>query len=287
MYRKSAKPPPPVQGNLVTARTYLDELSAQADRAHLESEGIEAHVIQAASFNPALTAASGGVRLQVNEDDLDAARGILGAVSPEESEGDSEDPGAVRCPRCELAYCFHEKPRLHNSGGGGLGFLALPFTMFLAETRWRCHRCGHVWDDPKEGPADVTRLKPGDPRPVFRLRRANAGMGLFLGAGAGMLALLLIGREGLGVLLFAACVGVGLFLGRASRHDVCSVPECRALLPPDAAECPKCKGGIAGSVRTAEEHYVAAAEFRRELAGIRSVAARKKREKRAARAQRD
>lgn len=74
---------------------------------------------------------------------------------------------------------------------------------------------------------------------------------------------------------------------RISRVAAARVPECRALLPPDAAECPKCKGGIAGSVRTAEEHYVAAAEFRRELAGIRSVAARKKREKRAARAQRD
>jgi rubredoxin len=282
VYRKSATPPQQPAGDLVTARSYPDTVMAEADRAHLASEGIVGYVIEAASFNPALASAIGGVRLQVSERDLERATEILGVISPEESEGDDEGDGAVRCPRCELAYCAHERPRMHNAAPG-LGFLLLPYTMIFSEKRWHCHKCGHAWDDPKAGPTRVTRLVPGDPRPVFRLRRAHGGMGLFLGAIAGAVAALLIKSE-LGVLLFFALIALGVSIGRALRYDVCSVPECRAPLPPEAEACPKCKGGIAGVVHTAEEHYAAAADFRRELAGIRADARAKKRKKKAARA---
>jgi rubredoxin/ribosomal protein L40E len=277
VYRESARPAKRPPGELVTVQSYADTVLAEADRAHLASRGITAHVVEALGFNPALANATGAVRLLVGERDAPRAVEILGAVAPEEAEDDDEGESAVRCPRCELAYCALERPRMHNAAPG-LGFLALPFTMLFAKERWHCHKCGHAWDDPKEGPAAITKLEKGEPRPVFRLRRAHGGMGLFLGLGVGGLASIVLGGASGGLALLCVALA-GALLGRSFRYDVCSVRGCRAPLPPGAEECPKCKGGIAGVVHTAEEHYAAAADFRRELAGLRNQARAKKKRK--------
>jgi hypothetical protein len=241
---------------------------AEADRAHLASKGITAHVVEALGFNPALANATGAVRLQVRERDGERAVEILGAVAPEEAGDDGEEGGAVRCPRCELAYCAFERPRMHNAGPG-IGFLLLPITMFVARRRWHCHKCGHAWDDPHEGPANVTKLEEGDPRPVFRLRRAHGGMGLFLGLAVGAFAASVIGGPA-GLLALVCAAAVGNVVGRSARYDVCSVGGCRAPLAHGAEECSRCKGSVAGIIHAAEEHFAAAADFRRELAATRA-----------------
>jgi hypothetical protein len=125
-----------------------------------------------------------------------------------------------------------------------------------------------VWDDREEGPKQMTRLAPGDPRPVFRLRRAHAGMGVFLGAMAGFCAAMLV--HGLGAIFLFVAPAFGWAVGRSFAGDVCSEPKCRSPLPPGAETCPGCKGSVAGRVRSAAEHYAAAAGFRRELAELRA-----------------
>ena len=142
--------------------------------------------------------------------------------------------------------------------------------MIFGRKRWHCARCEHVWDDARKGPAEMTRLEPGDPRPVFRLRRAHAGMGLMLGLVAGFFAAIVL-RGGLGVLVGIAATAVAWILGAAMRYEVCSEPQCRAPLPPDAEECPGCKGTLAGEVRAAADHYAAAADVRREMAALRGT----------------
>jgi hypothetical protein len=268
LYRSPATPPG--DGRLVTVRRYLDPLAAQLARTHLSAEGIHAYVIEAASFNPLLTGAAGGVQLQVSERDVERVEAILEASAPGASTAidDEEGPGAVRCPECELAYCFHQRPRVRTSSLLSLAVLvAIPAVIF-GPKRWHCHKCGHVWDDPKEGPAEITRLEPGDPRPVFRLRRAHGGMGLFIGLSAGFLGGVVAG-PGLGLAVALGAILVGWLVGRSLRYDVCSEPECRAPLPSDAEDCARCKGSVAGVIRGAEKHFSAAADFRRELAALR------------------
>jgi hypothetical protein len=175
-----------------------------------------------------------------------------------------------------------------SSAATALAFFAAPLMVLLSK-RWHCHKCGHVWDDPKEGPAAMTKLESDDPRPIFRLRRARAGMGLFLGLAACVLgaplAALALPRElgALSVVVYLAPV-VGWFIGRSLRYDVCSEPSCRTLLSPDREDCPRCKGDIAGVIRSADAHYAAAADFRRELAALRAKdrAAKKKKKRRSA-----
>ena len=249
----------------VTLRRYLDPIEAQMDRARLASEGIPARVIEPTAFNPLYTAAAGGVTLDVRAGDATRAELILNDVAVERPHGyrvaagqageEEEDPDAVRCPACESEYT--------SFGRAGLRGL-------LGPRRWRCDRCEHVWDDPSEGPKSITRLGPGDPRPVFRLRRANRGTGMFLGLGAAVLLLLATlilppyAGETMAMLAFAAPI-IGWFAGGRIAVDLCSEPRCRARLLPAAETCPACKGSIAGRVRSAAEHHSAAAAFRREL----------------------
>ena len=71
---------------------------------------------------------------------------------------------------------------------------------------------------------------------------------------------------------------VGLLVGRKMTYDLCSVPSCRTALPPDLESCPRCNGFIAGVVRSADEHYSAAGDFRRELRAMdrKRLASKKK-----------
>lgn len=263
-------------GELVTFRSYLDPVEAQLARAQLTDQGIEARVVEAASYNPLLSSAMGGAQLQVRKGDLLRVEGLLMERPDEHPHDDGEDEGVIRCPRCELAYCFHERLRLEgNSAATALSFFAAPL-MFLLPKRWHCHKCGHVWDDAKAGPAEMTRLELDAPRPVFRLRRRRPIAGLFLGLALGLLGMLVLAaalpREAspFSVLAFFLGGAAGLAMGRAWSYDLCSNPGCRAQLSAGMEECPRCRGDIAGIIDTAEEHYAAAAEFRRELAALRA-----------------
>jgi hypothetical protein len=152
----------PTGGPLVTLRKYLDPVAAHLDRTRLASEGIQAHVIEAMGFNPLLAGATGGVQLQVGENDFERAQAILGAAAIERvdpSAGDGEDAGVTRCPRCELAYCSFEHMRPRVSGPHPLAFFGW-IVGRLGPKRWHCQRCDHVWTDAKEGPAEMPRLEP-------------------------------------------------------------------------------------------------------------------------------
>ena len=81
--------------------------------------------------------------------------------------------------------------------------------------------------------------------------------------------------------LSKSLIDLGFQIGRSLGHEVCSEPGCRTRLARDQDECPRCRGSIAGTVASVEEHYVAAAEVRRELAALhaRELAAPKKKKK--------
>lgn len=282
----------------VTIAKYIDVTEAQLARVRLGGEDIEAFVIEGAGFNPLLSGASGGVHLQVRERDIDRARAILAEVLPDVDDELDLAPGAervVRCPRCELEYCYHERARGPGGAMNMVAVVAQVFATAVTAKRWRCRKCEHAWDDPDEGPARMTRLEPGCPRPVFRLRRGRGGMGLFLGFMIGMLLAMVASgvlktfpadvRQILGVGTLVLLVGVpilGWRIGKGVRADVCSVPDCRTPLPREVEECPGCKGTLAGSIESAPEHFSAAADVRRELAASRKVelpATKKKKKK--------
>lgn len=272
--------------DLVVVDTFSDRVSAELARAHLDAHGIRAFVVDATSFNPLLTDAAGGVRLSVAATDEEMARGLLRerqerALRDDEKDED-DDPTAqvVRCPRCELEYCFFEAPRF--LGGASL----LDAFLRRNEKRWRCRSCGHAWDDEHEGPKRRTQLPEGEPKAVFRLERSRGGVASFFGLMAGFVVGVTTGTP----LFIVAGLGglAGRLIGGSLGYEVCSDPKCRASLPADAANCARCGGVIWGRVDSAGDHWIRTAEYRREVAArIAQVGYRrdaKRRKKKAARA---
>jgi hypothetical protein len=279
VYRRPAAKTPEAKPGWVTLRKYLDPIEGQLDRDRLDAAGIEARLVEP-STNPLFMGTTGGAHVLVDSADVVLAEAILGEHGPNPVVDDEPDLEAkVRCPRCELEYCTHRRPYLRSLGtvATGLSLVGLPLLIF-GEKRWHCERCEYVWDDAESGPLQLTRLRPGDPRPVFRLRRAHPGLGTLVGLMAGLAAFRVF-RDGRGVALFVATTVLGWLTGRAIGGDVCSDPKCRTPLPSSAVTCPGCRNGLAGRVRSAAEHYSAAADFRRDLAALRAKDAKRAKRK--------
>ncbi len=272
----------PGETELVTVATFLDVVEAEMARADLDAIGVEAFVFEPTGFNPLLSQAAGGIRLAVRAADAGNATVHLAEgrrAAPRalaENDGSGGDPEAVRCPRCELAFCYFGRARLTSGGSvSPLMLVFFPLVALFGPKRHRCLKCHHVWDDAAEGPRRLTAV-PSHLRPVFRLRRGSPGLGALLGSVGGVA----VAAAGVDAPIFLV-IGLGAagsVVGSAFRSDVCSEPGCRAPLPPDAPECPSCHGVVAGVITRAHAHYAESAVVRRELA-----ATRRRKKKRAAR----
>ena len=98
-------------------------------------------------------------------------------------------------------------------------------------------------------------------RPVFRVHRTRAVL-------LGIVGLVIFGGFGIWMAIafarplfapFSAILGlcVGLAFGLTLSHDICSDPECNAILPSDSLTCPDCGGNICGRIRTQDDRLEA------------------------------
>ena len=167
-------PPPPIpprteaafdgEGELrelVTIRTFRDLPEALLAKGSLESAGIEAlladdNVIRLDWFWSNLM---GGIKLQVDQEDAEAANRILDQPIPEGFDvagvGEYQQP---RCPRCQsLDVSFQEldEPVAYVSAYFGV---PIPWR----RRAWRCHACNAEWEESDDHGADEGQ--PGEDR---------------------------------------------------------------------------------------------------------------------------
>ncbi len=131
---------------LVTIRKFRDLPEALLAKGSLESAGIEAlladdNVIRLDWFWSNLM---GGIKLQVDQEDAEAANGILDQPIPEGFDvagvGEYQEP---RCPRCQsLDVSFQEldEPVAYVSACFGV---PIPWK----RRAWRCHSCKAEWEE--------------------------------------------------------------------------------------------------------------------------------------------
>jgi len=136
----------PAFKELVSVRKFRDLPEALLAKGSLESAGIECrlfddNMIRMDWFWSNLI---GGVRLQVDPEDVDAANTILNQPIPE----DLDVPGIgiyhqPRCPRCQsldIAYRELNRPVAYISA-----YFSLPIP--LERLAWRCHSCHVEWEE--------------------------------------------------------------------------------------------------------------------------------------------
>ncbi|OVE75746.1 hypothetical protein BVX97_03625 [bacterium E08(2017)] len=114
---------------------------AEADTlaAQLEMNGITAYVPDQGmvTANPVYANAIGGIRVQVDEADLEAAREILAGNIP------SSEEGLFECPLCGSDKVQYQQ---YSKRFAVLTIMLLGLPLLWRKQPYTCNNCMHVWD---------------------------------------------------------------------------------------------------------------------------------------------
>lgn len=132
-----------------TIRQYRDQAEAFLARSVLESAGIACYLRDENTIRMDWLWSNlmGGIRLQVANEDVQAAEAILNQPIPASiavaGEADYEQP---RCPRCgSLDISFESLDT--KVGATSILLLGFPLPSPIERDRWHCHACGCDWTD--------------------------------------------------------------------------------------------------------------------------------------------
>ena len=137
---------------LVTVRRYRDLSEAIVARSMVESAGIRTYLSDEnlIRLDWQLSNFIGGLRLQVDADDVETATELLSQPVPDsivfEEGAEFEQP---RCPRCGSAEITFEGAS-RGAALASLSVLSVPLP-FGRET-WTCSHCGARWEETEELP---------------------------------------------------------------------------------------------------------------------------------------
>jgi hypothetical protein len=137
---------PGVTWVLVTLNHFRDMPEALLAKGKLESAGIHSVLADGnlVRMDWLLSNAIGGIRLQVEQQDLDSARAVLNEPIPAEfaDEALGETFIQPRCPRCcSLDIGFEGIDRFWTYGL----WLLLSFPIRVRKGNWKCYTCGIEW----------------------------------------------------------------------------------------------------------------------------------------------
>jgi len=130
----------------VTLRQFRDIPEALLAKGMLESAGIKCILADGnlVRMDWLLSNAIGGIRLQVDHQELEAARAILDEPIPAELDEEAlgEPYEQPRCPRCySLDIAFEKIDRFWTYGL----WLLLSFPIPVGKDNWKCYTCGAEW----------------------------------------------------------------------------------------------------------------------------------------------
>ena len=128
---------------LVTIDSFTDQLQAHLLKGRLEAEGIPAVVSQEhhISVNWLVSQALGGVKVQVPEPFVPAAKEVLVALKAGEYALSPEEYGGEKCPKCSSHDVDQYKKRWNISF---LSFFFLQIPLPFSSKNMRCLACGHI-----------------------------------------------------------------------------------------------------------------------------------------------
>lgn len=148
---------------LVTVMTFRHVHEAELARTALEAEGIRAIVLDRFAGDRIFHAATDGVRLQVDESDVEAADAVLNRLGDAEliAPGDAQPwQPPETCPNCGapdvarrqkwvafavVAAFVFAIAYMQDATLLGFYIVAACAIFVLVAASWRCRQCGHTW----------------------------------------------------------------------------------------------------------------------------------------------
>ena len=105
----------------------------------LEEAGIKAFIADQgiAQVNALYSNAIGGIRIQINENDLEQAKEILFEV-------ESVDAGIFQCPTCSSDDVEYER---NSKRMAFISLFLINMPLTRAKHKCRCNACGHTWNE--------------------------------------------------------------------------------------------------------------------------------------------
>ncbi len=137
---------------LVTIASFRDLPEALLAKGKLEAAGIQSELVDdnIVRMDWFWSTAMGGIKLQVDRDDVNGAVEVLGSPIPTELPAD--DAGSVyqqpACPKCGSLDISHKTDNQWISAAV-LYVTALPIPLPQSKA-WRCEECGAQWTDGAE-----------------------------------------------------------------------------------------------------------------------------------------
>ena len=106
---------------LITLQIYDTAIAARIIKNRLESEDIRCYILDEniVTLDPLLNYAVGGIRLQVNKEDLERAKSILAEIDDTPLTDDQDE--VIECPNCQSTQLYTDFKSIKDPKG----FLAM------------------------------------------------------------------------------------------------------------------------------------------------------------------
>lgn len=129
--------------NLLTVKTFDDGISAHILKTRLESDGIACYIHDEniVTLNPLYSFAVGGVKLKVDQPDLDKALKILKEI--EDKPYTDENQEIIECPNCGSTDLYSNFKSMKDPAGVFAAITSFLLTVFpiYFKSVYRCKKC--------------------------------------------------------------------------------------------------------------------------------------------------
>ena len=129
---------------LITVKTFDNSVDAHLLKSKFESEGIVCYLFDehTVSVNPLYNVTVGGIKLKINDFDLEKAQQIYAGI---QGSAYTDDAGnAIHCPNCNSTNLFTQYPSRKGVKGffSSLSALLLTIVTFYSRRVFKCKDCG-------------------------------------------------------------------------------------------------------------------------------------------------
>jgi hypothetical protein len=133
---------------LITLQIYDTAIAARIIKNRLESEDIRCYILDEniVTLDPLLNYAVGGIRLQVNKEDLERAKSILAEIDDTPLTDDQDE--VIECPNCQSTQLYTDFKSIKDPKGFLAMIAAFIFTVFpvYSKSVYKCKECNTEFD---------------------------------------------------------------------------------------------------------------------------------------------
>ena len=130
---------------LITIKTFDSSFDTHLLRSKIESEGINCFIFDEnmVSLNPLYSITVGGIKLKINDVDLNKVKEIIERIDNSQLTNENEE--VIRCPKCESEKLYNGFKSMKGTKGvisAIISFLFMVFPIYYS-TVYKCKSCGN------------------------------------------------------------------------------------------------------------------------------------------------